>query len=79
MGTVWYPIEVFRTFKRMGQDKSIYEFAFSKEKGVFWRGYPIFLIRSVPQTAISLGTAMWLTGLISEEVSAIGAAVKPLN
>ena len=62
VGTVWYPIEVFRTFKRMGQDKSIYEFAFSKEKGVFWRGYPIFLIRSVPQTAISLGTAMWLTG-----------------
>ena len=62
VGTIWYPIEVFRTFKRMGQDKGIYEFVFSKEKGVFWRGYPIFLIRSVPQTAISLGTAMWLSG-----------------
>lgn len=62
VGTIWYPIEVFRTFERMGTDKTLYEFAFSKEKSVFWRGYPIFLLRSVPQTAISLGTAMWLTG-----------------
>ena len=61
VGTVWYPLEVYRTFLRMGINQSFREFVTSSEKGVFWRGYSIFLFRSVPQTAISLGTAMWLS------------------
>jgi len=61
VGTLWYPVEVFRTFRRMGIDDSLRKFIFDTPIRVHWQGYSMFLIRTVPQTAIALGGAIWLT------------------
>tara|TARA_B100001250_G_scaffold153745_1_gene132019 strand:+ start:1005 stop:1703 length:699 start_codon:yes stop_codon:yes gene_type:complete len=61
VGTIWYPVEVFRTFRRMGIDDSISKFFLKTPPHVHWQGYGMFLIRTVPQTAIALGGTIWLT------------------
>ena len=61
VGTLWYPVEVFRTFRRMGMEDSLRKFIFDTPIRVHWQGYSMFLIRTVPQTAIALGGAIWLT------------------
>ncbi len=61
VGTVWYPSEVYRSEVRMGSNTSPREFLTLNKQSVFWRGYGIFLLRSVPQTALALGGALWLS------------------
>ena len=61
VGTLWYPSEVYRSERRMGSNISPFKFLTHNNQAVFWRGYGIFLLRTVPQTALALGGALWLS------------------
>ncbi len=61
VGTLWYPSEVYRSERRMGSNISPFNFLTHNNQAVFWRGYGIFLLRTVPQTALALGGALWLS------------------
>ena len=49
IGTLFYPLELARTLRRMDRLK---EFRFGPE---IFRGYSAYMLRTVPQTAIALG------------------------
>ncbi|MBP02613.1 MAG: hypothetical protein CMM25_07370 [Rhodospirillaceae bacterium] len=61
VGTLWYPSEVYRSEIRMGSNIRPIDFLTQNKFDVFWRGYGIFLLRTVPQTALALGGAIWLS------------------
>ena len=53
-GTIFYPFEVYRTNLRIHTDYNIKTFVYSGWR--FWSGgYLAYLVRSVPQTGITLG------------------------